>query len=68
MSAPLDLNALAASSIHEVKNLLGQLTLSLEEIAQVQCPGSEQQMRTSRKVLKASVCLPRSSCTRDKFA
>ena len=48
MSAPLDLNALAASSIHEVKNLLGQLTLSLEEIAQVQCPGSEQQIASAR--------------------
>ena len=48
MSAPLDLNALAASSIHEVKNLLGQLTLSLEEIAQVQCPGTEEKIAGAR--------------------
>jgi len=48
MSAPLDLNALAASSIHEVKNLLGQLTLSLEEIAQAQCPGTEQEVASAR--------------------
>ena len=48
MSAPLDLNALAASSIHEVKNLLGQLTLSLEEIAQAQCPGTEQEIASAR--------------------
>jgi signal transduction histidine kinase len=48
MSAPLDLNALAASSIHEVKNLLGQLTLSLEEIAQAQCPGTEQKIASAR--------------------
>ena len=48
MSAPLDLNALAASGIHEVKNLLGQLTLSLEEIAQAQCPGTEQQIASAR--------------------
>ncbi len=48
MTTPLDLNALAASSIHEVKNLLGQLTLSLEEIAQIQCPGTEQQIAGAR--------------------
>lgn len=48
MATPLDLNALAASSIHEVKNLLGQLTLSLEEIAQVQCPGTEQKIASAR--------------------
>ena len=48
MSAPLDLNLLTASSIHEVKNLLGQLTLSLEEIAQAQCPGTEQEVASAR--------------------
>ena len=48
MSAALDLNALAASSIHEVKNLLGQLTLSLEEIAQAQCLGTEKQIASAR--------------------
>ncbi len=48
MSAPLDLNLLAAASMHEVKNLLGQLTLSLEEIAQAQCPGTEQEIAGAR--------------------
>lgn len=48
MSAPLDLNLLAAASMHEVKNLLGQLTLSLEEIAQAQCPGTEQEIASAR--------------------
>lgn len=48
MSAPLDLNLLAAASMHEVKNLLGQLTLSLEEIAQAQCPETEQEIASAR--------------------
>ena len=48
MSTPLDLNLLTAASIHEVKNLLGQLTLSLEEIAQAQCPGTEQEVASAR--------------------
>ena len=44
----LDLNTLAAASIHEVKNLLGQLTLSLDGIAQVGCPGAETQISGAR--------------------
>ena len=48
MSAPLDINLLAAASMHEVKNLLGQLTLSLEEIAQAHCPGTEQKIASAR--------------------
>jgi len=48
MSSPLDLNALAAGSIHEVKNLLGQLTFSLDEIAQAGCPGAEEKIVGAR--------------------
>jgi len=48
MSTPLDINFLAAASMHEVKNLLGQLTLSLEEIAQARCPGTEQKIASAR--------------------
>jgi len=44
----LDLNILAAASIHEVKNLLGQLTLSLDGIAQVGCPGAEEEISSAR--------------------
>lgn len=47
-AAPLDLNTLAAASIHEVKNLLGQLTLSLDGIAEVGCPGAEEQISGAR--------------------
>jgi len=47
-TAPLDLNTLAAASIHEVKNLLGQLTLSLDGIAEVGCPGAEEQISGAR--------------------
>lgn len=46
--AMLDLPALTASTIHELKNLLGQLTLSLDEIAQAGCPGAEQQLEGAR--------------------
>lgn len=46
--APLDLNTLAAASIHEVKNLLGQLTLSLDSIAQAECPGAAEQIASAR--------------------
>lgn len=45
---PLDLNTLAAASIHEVKNLLGQLTLSLDSIAQAGCPGADEQIAGAR--------------------
>jgi len=45
---PLDLNTLAAASIHEVKNLLGQLTLSLDSIAEVGCPGATEQISGAR--------------------
>lgn len=48
MTAPLDLSLLVAASIHEVKNLLGQLTLSLEEIARAQCPGTEKNIASAR--------------------
>jgi len=48
MGAPLNINDLAASSIHEIKNLLGQLTLSLEEIAQDAKPGTEQKIASAR--------------------
>lgn len=44
----LDLNTLAAASMHEVKNLLGQLTLSLDGIAEVGCPGAEEQISGAR--------------------
>lgn len=46
--APLDLNTLAAASMHEVKNLLGQLTLSLDGIAQAGCPGATEQISGAR--------------------
>ena len=39
MTAPLDVQALLAAGVHEVKNLLGQLTLSLDEIA-LQAPAA----------------------------
>ncbi len=48
MSTPLDLNALAAASIHELKNLLGSLTLSLDEIAAAGCPGADGQVAAAR--------------------
>ena len=44
----LDLQGLTASSIHELKNLLGQLTLSLDEIAQANCPGVADQVDGAR--------------------
>ncbi|MBT9612323.1 MAG: HAMP domain-containing histidine kinase [Burkholderiales bacterium] len=47
-TAPLDLNTLAAASIHEVKNLLGQLTLSLDSIAEIGCPGAEASISGAR--------------------
>lgn len=40
----LDLQGVTASSIHELKNLLGQLTLSLDEIARADCPGVTDQV------------------------
>lgn len=46
--APLDMNALAAASMHEVKNLLGQLTLSLDGIAEIGCPGATEQLSGAR--------------------
>lgn len=48
MPEALDLNAIAAASTHELKNLLGQLTLALDRIAQVGCPGAEQQVSSAR--------------------
>lgn len=44
----VDLQALTASSIHELKNLLGQLTLSLDEISQADCPGVSEQVEGAR--------------------
>lgn len=46
--APLDLNTLAAASLHEVKNLLGQLTLSLDSIAQLNCADAEEPVQGAR--------------------
>lgn len=46
--AAIDLQSLTASSVHELKNLLGQLTLSLDEIAQSDCPGVAQQVASAR--------------------
>lgn len=46
--AAIDLQSLTASSIHELKNLLGQLTLSLDEIAQADCPGVSDQIAGAR--------------------
>lgn len=48
MATPLDLNTLAAASMHEVKNLLGQLTLSLDGIAEAGCPGAAEQITGAR--------------------
>lgn len=45
---PLNLNTLAAASMHEVKNLLGQLTLTLDDIANIGCPGAETQIAGAR--------------------
>jgi len=45
---PLNLNTLAAASMHEVKNLLGQLTLSLDGIAKIGCPGADEQVSGAR--------------------
>jgi signal transduction histidine kinase len=44
----LDLQSLTAASIHELKNLLGQLTLSLDEIAQADCPEVADQVAGAR--------------------
>lgn len=46
--ATLDLPALTASTIHELKNLLGQLTLSLDEIAQTSGPAVAPQVDGAR--------------------
>jgi len=46
--AKLDLPALTAATIHELKNLLGQLTLSLDEVAQADCPGVARQVEGAR--------------------
>lgn len=46
--AGIDLHSLTAASIHELKNLLGQLTLSLDEIAQADCPGVASQVAGAR--------------------
>jgi signal transduction histidine kinase len=46
--AKLDLPALTASTIHELKNLLGQLTLSLDKIAHADCPGVAAQVEGAR--------------------
>lgn len=46
--APLDLNTLAAASLHEVKNLLGQLTLSLDSIARLNCADAEEPVSGAR--------------------
>ena len=48
MGGTLDLPALAASTIHELKNLLGQLTLSLDEIAQASGPAVAPQVAGAR--------------------
>lgn len=48
MAAPLKLNTLAAASMHEIKNLLGQLTLSLDGIAAAGCPGVAEQISGAR--------------------
>lgn len=45
---PLGLNTLAAASMHEVKNLLGQLTLSLDGIAEAGCPSATDQISGAR--------------------
>lgn len=44
----LDLQTLTASTIHELKNLLGQLTLSLDEITQIGCPGADEKLSGAR--------------------
>lgn len=46
--AGIDLQSLTAAGIHELKNLLGQLTLSLDEIAQADCPGVASQIASAR--------------------
>lgn len=48
MASTLDLNTLAAASMHEVKNLLGQLTLSLDGIAEAGYPGATEQIAGAR--------------------
>lgn len=48
MAAPLDLHALLASGAHEIKNLLGQLTLSLDEIALEAPPAADRKIDSAR--------------------
>ncbi len=48
MSATLDLPSLLAAGVHEVKNLLGQLTLSLDEIALAVPPGADRKIDGAR--------------------
>jgi signal transduction histidine kinase len=46
--ASVDLQTLAASTVHELKNLLGQLRLSLDDIAQTDCPEVAAQVAGAR--------------------
>lgn len=48
MADALDLKAIAASSAHELKNLLGQLTLALDRIHHIGCPGAEEPLASAR--------------------
>lgn len=48
MSAALDLQSLLAAGVHEVKNLLGQLTLSLDEIALAAPPAADRKIDSAR--------------------
>lgn len=48
MPTPLDMNTIAAATVHELKNLLGELTLSLDHIARSGCPGAESQVAGAR--------------------
>lgn len=48
MSDALDLKAIAAASTHELKNLLGQLTLALDRLTQIGCPGGEEPLASAR--------------------
>ena len=41
-------DALAAAGMHEVKNMLGQLMLTLDDLAQAGCPGNQQKLDGAR--------------------